>query len=344
MLFSVSLLAAAVACQNALEVVAGSAVHKTLAGLVTTLPDIANLLKGTSNLTLFAPTDDAFKALNTNSPDTYKAVTSNNTLLAQVLTYHVLPGVVFDPAIAKARNFVKTGLAASTLRADVALPAVTLYFGLGKAMVTSSAKVSNGVVHIIDAVMTPPMSASKTAVAAGLTRLVAALTKVKFVETVDGAKDITILAPTNAAFEALDAFAAANNLTITDAILSAVLNLHIIPGTAYSTDLVGLPQPLSLKSAYNEVAVTGTANAEGVKLSGPDNKTPGTVTTADVLIEGGVVHVIDTVLLPTLSTIKAGAIIPPTLPSSSKPQATGLANSAVSIGASLLSVMLFCLN
>ena len=57
--------------------------------------------------------------------------------------------------------------------------------------------------HIIDTVLTLPESDADTAIAAGLSGLAGALTSAKLVDTVDSLSDVTIFAPSNAAFEAI---------------------------------------------------------------------------------------------------------------------------------------------
>ena len=284
--------------QTALDVVGSSPVHTTLAKLATSLPPITDVLKSAGPLTLFAPTDDAFHKLKSSDAALFDAVTTDAALLSTVLQYHVLAGTAFDPATASGQSFVKTANG-ENLGVNVNGSQVTLSFGLGKAAVTSSAKTSNGVVHIIDTVLVPPSSASKTAVAAGLTSLADALTKQKLVETVDGLKDITIFAPTNQAFTDLVAFAKANNLSLTDAVLSSTLKLHVVTGTVFSTDIVKSKGPISAKTVQGETVSVSVENGQ-VLVSGAGNKKPAKVVTADVLIKGGVVHVIDTVLLPKL--------------------------------------------
>ncbi|KAI8903974.1 FAS1 domain-containing protein [Gorgonomyces haynaldii] len=286
--------------QSILDVVAGSKDHTTLAKLATSLPAIVDVLKSAGPLTLFGPTDAAFDKLSKEKPDLFKAVTSDSALLAQVLQYHVIAGVAFDPTKAPARSFPKTALG-SVVRADVG-DKVTLAFGLGTSTVTASVTASNGVVHVVDSVLIPPtQKASEVAVAAGLTSLANALVGQKLVETVDGVKGATIFAPTNKAFDDLTAFAKANNLTLTDAILKSTLTLHVVPSVVYSTDIAAAKAPIAAKTA-NGANVQVSLSGKDVLVSGPGNKAAAKVVIADVLYNNGVIHVIDTVLLPDLST------------------------------------------
>jgi uncharacterized surface protein with fasciclin (FAS1) repeats len=177
-------------------------------------------------LTLFAPNDAAFMKLD---KATVNAVSTNNTLLASVLTYHVIAGVAFDPNTVEPTSFPITASGLS-IGVTVASSNDKIAFGIGSSNVVGSVSASNGVVHVVDTVLIPLSSASKTAVDAKLTQLVASLQNVQLVEAVDGAKIVTIFAPTDKAFENLIAFAKENKLEITDALLADVLKLHVVPG------------------------------------------------------------------------------------------------------------------
>ena len=290
-----TLLFASAFAQTALEIVAGSSVHKTLASLASGLPEIVDVLKSSGPFTLFAPTDAAFNALDA---ATLEAVQKDATLLANVLKYHVIPGTAFDPAGAPAKSFPVTALS-KPVGVSVKDGQVELSFGLSTAKVTSSVKASNGIVHIVDHVLVPPPSASKIAAAANLTELIAALQKVNLVDTVDQAKDITIFAPTNEAFANLATFAAANNLEITNSLLEEVLKLHVIPGVVTSVDIS--KQPSTTAKALSGKDVSIMVEGGKVMVKGDGNAKAGAVVVADVLYENGIIHVIDTVLLPNLS-------------------------------------------
>jgi uncharacterized surface protein with fasciclin (FAS1) repeats len=290
-----SLFFAAVFAKTALEVVLQSPVHKTLAALAGTLPEIVTVLQSEGPLTLFAPTDDAFAKLD---PAVTKAVTSDPKLLGDVLKYHVLAGTAFEPS-STARQFVTTAVG-ETLRVDVSQGKVNLAFGLGTSSVSASVKTSNGIVHVVDTVLIAPKSASATAVDAKLTKLVAALQKVTLVETVDGLKDVTIFAPVDKAFEALERAADVTNLDITNTLLTEILTTHVVPSVVYSTDV------MAKKSLRNVNTVSGNKinvsfRRGNVFVRGPGNFFPAKVVVADVLIDGGVVHLIDNVILPTLN-------------------------------------------
>ncbi|MGV9006119.1 MAG: fasciclin domain-containing protein [Brevundimonas sp.] len=129
-----------------------------------------------------------------------------------------------------------------------------------------------------------------TAVAAGaFNTLVAAVTAAGLVDTLKGAGPFTVFAPTDEAFAALPAG------TVDDLVkpenkdkLTAILTLHVLSGAVHAADIAG--KTLAPVSVNGEaLAVDGT---DGVTVNGAK------VVTADIACTNGVIHVIDTVLLP----------------------------------------------
>jgi uncharacterized surface protein with fasciclin (FAS1) repeats len=131
-----------------------------------------------------------------------------------------------------------------------------------------------------------------TAVAAGdFKTLVAAVQAAGLVDTLKGAGPFTVFAPTDEAFAKLPAG------TVEDLLkpenkdkLVAILTYHVVPGAVMSSSLAG--QKLDVKTVQGQtVHIDGT---KGVKVNNA------TVTTADIEASNGVIHVIDTVLLPKM--------------------------------------------
>lgn len=81
---------------------------------------------------------------------------------------------------------------------------------------------TGGVVHVIDRVLTVPANVSTTAVDAGLSDTAGALMQANLVSAIDNAKDLTIFAPNNAAFEAIGS--ALPNVTMQQ--LAGILEYH----------------------------------------------------------------------------------------------------------------------
>ena len=137
----------------------------------------------------------------------------------------------------------------------------------------------------------------QTAVGAGtFNTLVAAVKAAGLVETLQGKGPFTVFAPTDAAFAKLPAGTVENLLANPDK-LAKILTYHVVPGKVMAADIV------KAKRATPKTANGGTLNVvvnDGRVLVNDAN-----VVTADVVASNGIIHVIDTVLLPT-SPAKVG--------------------------------------
>jgi len=130
-----------------------------------------------------------------------------------------------------------------------------------------------------------------TAIAAGnFTTLAAALTAAGLVDTLKGAGPFTVFAPTDAAFAALPAG------TVEDLLkpenkdkLIAILTYHVIAGKVMSTDLSEGLKAKTVNGAEVTITLDGGAKVNGVVIS-----------TADIAVSNGVIHVIDSVILPPM--------------------------------------------
>jgi len=130
-----------------------------------------------------------------------------------------------------------------------------------------------------------------TAISAGSFKtLVAAVQAAGLVDTLKGPGPFTVFAPTDAAFAALPAGTVETLLKPENkARLVAVLTYHVVPGKIMSKDLAGkISNPKTVEG--QTLAVDGTGATVKVNQA--------TVTKADIVADNGVIHVIDTVLLP----------------------------------------------
>merc|ERR1712087_432396 len=147
---------------------------------------------------------------------------------------------------------------------------------------------TNGVVHIIDIVLARTEFRSIVDLAVGrddLSTLVSALTTANLVDTLSGDGPFTVLAPTNNAFAAI---VVPSNVTV----LTSVLLYHVIGASVLSTDLSsGL-----IVNTLNGQSVTALV-ADGVFFYDSNGRTS-QVQEADIIGTNGVIHVVDTVLLP----------------------------------------------
>lgn len=127
-----------------------------------------------------------------------------------------------------------------------------------------------------------------TAVAAGsFTTLVAAVKAAGLVDTLKGAGPFTVFAPTDDAFKKLPA-GTVEGLLADVPKLTQVLTYHVVPGAVMSSDITGPISPATVQGGTLKIDPS-----QGVKVN------DATVTQADIKADNGVIHAIDTVLLPS---------------------------------------------
>lgn len=134
--------------KDIVDTAVGAGSFKTLVEAVKAA-ELVPVLKGKGPFTVFAPTDEAFKKI---PAETLQALLKDKKALAEVLTYHVVPGTV------KAADVVKVTSAKSVQGGEIKVEVVG-----GKVKLNGSATViktdietSNGVIHVIDTVILPP--------------------------------------------------------------------------------------------------------------------------------------------------------------------------------------------
>jgi len=107
---------------------------------------LVDVLKGDGPFTVFAPTDEAFAAL---PAGTIEALLADIPTLTAILTYHVVPGAVLSTDLTE-------GMMAATVNGQEVT--ITLANGVqvdGANVVAADIVASNGVIHVIDAVILP---------------------------------------------------------------------------------------------------------------------------------------------------------------------------------------------
>ncbi len=248
------------------------------AGLVETL-------KGEGPFTVFAPTDEAFAKLPREVlADLLKP--ENKSKLADVLTYHVVAGKVLAADVVKLKNAATV----NGQRVDIRVVEGTVSIDGAKVTKTDIA-CSNGVIHVIDTVIVPSAAnLVETAQRAGtFGTLIAAAKAAGLAETLMKDGPFTILAPTDEAFAKLPAGTVADLLKPENKEkLAGILKLHVISGRVYADQVVKLTEAPTLAGRKLPVA----ASRDGVTIGGAK------VSATDVEAKNGVIHVIDTVILP----------------------------------------------
>jgi transforming growth factor-beta-induced protein len=263
------------------EVAASAGAFTTLLGAAEAAGFVETLSNG-GPFTLFAPTDAAFSAL---PEPVLRAILGDRDLLGRVLAHHVVPGRL-EAAQVLGRTRLET-VNGTTL--DVRLESGAAFVGDAR-IVETDLVATNGVLHVIDAVLLPEAVldlATTAAVAGGFETLLAAVRAAGLEGALAGPGPFTVFAPTDAAFAALPPGTVEGLLADPEA-LRAVLLYHVVPGAVRAADVVGLTSAPTLNGASLRITVTnGEVRIEGAR-----------VVAADIEASNGVIHVIDAVLIP----------------------------------------------
>ena len=260
----------------------------TAGGLVDTL-------KGAGPFTVFAPTDDAFAKLPAGTVEGLLKPENLETL-KNILLYHVMPGAVMAADVVTLDGkSADTAFAGNAIAISVKDGSVFLNETV-QVIITDIAT-SNGVIHVIDTVLLPPAKLANivdTAVADGrFTTLVAAVTAGGLVDTLVGEGPFTVFAPTDEAFATLPAGTVEGLLKPENLeTLKNILLYHVVPGTVMAADVV------TLDGKTADTAFAGNAIAISVKDGKVFLNDTVQVIITDIATSNGVIHVIDTVLLP----------------------------------------------
>ncbi|MEW6178842.1 MAG: fasciclin domain-containing protein [Chloroflexota bacterium] len=245
------------------------------AGLVETLT-------GEGPFTVFAPTDEAFAKLPAGTLDELLKP-ENKQQLTDILLYHVVPGKVMAADVSDG------------LIADTALgTSVFFKLDMGKAyineaeIIITDIEASNGVIHVIDTVILPK-DIVDAAVFNKFETLVAAVQASELVETLKGEGPFTVFAPTDEAFAKLPAGTLDELLKPENKQqLTNILLYHVVAGRVLAEDVVNLSE-------------ADTALGQKVTIKVEDGKVfinDAQVILTDIKTTNGVIHVIDTVILP----------------------------------------------
>merc|ERR1712176_1313558 len=264
----------------------------SLNDLVGNYPDFAATLACWEDVTILAPSNDALETLMNSDAG---SMLDNDEFVQSLLRYHVLNGTVYSSNITQTPIFAPTYLNSSmysnvtggqVVAAQMEDGEAQFVSGLKQVSTVSEANVNytNGVVHIIDEVLMIPGNLTSTAQNANLTAFLGAASNASVAETLLGSEDLTIFAPSNSAFQ--DIGSLTGNLT--KDMLADILSYHVIEGTvAYSSDLSNT----SLTTLQGDDVEITIANGSVMVNNA-------TVTNANILFAGGVIHVIDQVLNP----------------------------------------------
>lgn len=268
----------------------------------------AGVAAALTDVTVFAPNDDAFNAL-------FKALGVSGVddlsveQLTAVLTYHVVAGQVDAKAAIGVAN--GDGVAAALGGSlDLTLDGKDLMVDAAT-VIEADIMAADGIIHEIDAVLLPDLIDVITT-DKELTTLTAAVLAADsddpspdLVGTLAGG-EFTVLAPTDAAFGEL---LSANKLADLDAVVDAlgglggltdVLLYHVLPGSVDSTAVIGLDGMSATTAGGGDIDIDvvkgGVVINQGVTALGGTNDA--NVVVVDILTSNGIIHKMDRVIAP----------------------------------------------
>jgi transforming growth factor-beta-induced protein len=262
---------------------------KTLAAALGAA-DLVSTLKGPGPFTVFAPTDEAFAKLPAGTVESL-LTPENKGRLAGILTYHVVAGKVLAKQVVGLKGAKTVNGQRVDIKTDNAIVMVD-----GAQVVTTDVQCDNGVIHIIDSVLLPSdKSIPEVAIAAEkFTTLIAAVKAAGLADVLSGPGPFTVFAPTDEAFAKLPTSAVQDLLKPENKQkLADILKYHVVAGRVYSEGVVGLKTANSIAG----LPISVNVNIDGVKMN--NSKFLAT----DIDASNGVIHVIDSVLMPPAKSV-----------------------------------------
>ncbi len=242
------------------------------AGLVDTL-------KSPGPFTVFAPTDEAFAKL---PKETLQSLLANPDQLAAVLKYHVVAGRFTSGEI------LQVSSATTALGQEIRFKSNEgMKFGTAD-LIQKDLAASNGVIHAIDTVQIPTEDIIEVARSAGSFKtLLVALDVAQLTSVLRAEGPFTVFAPTDEAFAKLPK-GTVEALLKDKAKLSSILTYHVLPGRFMAGDVVNLSEGKTVQGQSVKIDVSSGVTVDSAR-----------VVKTDVPATNGVIHVIDTVLLPS---------------------------------------------
>ncbi len=303
-----------------LPVASAASTNPLLSTLVAavTAAGLGDTLDTTQDITVFAPVNDAFAKIDKATLDALLADPTGD--LTQILTYHVVAGRIAPDALVGSH----TTLQGSDLTVEGMGDAYTVN-GTSN-IICGNVQTANATVYLLDGVLLPPApsgspAASMMAGAFGpacsalpaegagsaaemadlpvasaastnplLSTLVTAVTAAGLVDTLDTTQDITVFAPTNDAFAALDKATLDAAMADPKGLLTQVLTYHVVAGRITPETLAGTHTTLQ----GSDLTVEGSG--ETFTVNGTSNIICGNVETANATV-----YILDGVLLPPMA-------------------------------------------
>ncbi|KAI1802489.1 Fasciclin-domain-containing protein [Daldinia bambusicola] len=265
----------------------------SLNALLESNSQIAQSLNRLQNVTILAPSNEAFSVLTSNKDSAL--LLANSDYVRALLNYHILNGTHYNESFGNDATFIPTLLTNNTytnvtggqvVEARLHDNNVTFFSALKEnaTIVTPNVNFTGGTIHIIDSLLTIPQNLLETLSNVNLTAAEGAISTAKLTDSVVDTRDITIFAPNNDAFNAIGSIV--GNLTSDE--LASIVGYHVVNGSVnYSTDFQNTTLTTVNGQDITITVVNGTVYANSAKITVPD-----------ILLENGVIHVVDQVLNP----------------------------------------------
>jgi uncharacterized surface protein with fasciclin (FAS1) repeats len=258
----------------------------TLAQAVQT-SDLLNTLDEEGPYTVFAPSDEVFANYTGYTVDQL-LLEENREILNKILKYHTITGRIMS-------SDLKDGQATATVQGEKVIIQTEDGIKVNDAHITTAdLEADNGVIHIIDKVLLPLSMQEKTiaqlAIADDrLSTLVEALKADNLVKTLQSKGPFTVFAPTNEAFAALPEGTVESLLEPENKeILASLLSYHVVTNSLMAEDLTTGTNLISVQGEPLKIAIT----EQNTAVAGA------TVISPNIKASNGVVHVVNTVMIP----------------------------------------------
>ncbi len=263
---------------------------KTLAAALNAA-GLVDTLKGKGPFTVFAPTDAAFAKLPKGTVETLLKP-ENKALLTSILTFHVVSGNVTADKVTK----LTSADTVNGQRVSIAVKDGKVSLEGQSTVTATDIKASNGVIHVIDTVLMPSTKniIATATEASSFTTLLAAIDAAGLKAALEGDGPFTVFAPSDAAFAKLPAGTVENLLKPEnkDQLIS-ILKYHVISGRVFADQAVKMKE-----SSKTLQGSTFNIKVKDGKVTIGNSKAMAGVVSTDIESSNGVIHVIDTVLMP----------------------------------------------
>ncbi|KAL8855085.1 MAG: hypothetical protein Q9221_000282 [Calogaya cf. arnoldii] len=277
--------------------------------LLTSYGDIYANLSFQSDVTILAPTDEAFNKIPYSSlGPAFEA--NQSQIIRSILQYHILPGLhpaggyngsfTFDKTWLQNNSYtnVTGGQVVGGVQQAGNVNVFTSGLGTRSTLVTPDLVFRGGIVHVIDNFLIPPQNFIQTVPQFNLTAAGGAFENTSLAEYANSQRDLTIFVPRNAAFQALGGTLE----SMPSSQLQRLLDYHIVNSSTvlYSNNLPN-GTVLRTRSGQN-LTITFASNSLFVNQA--------RMLQQDLLLSNGVMHVIDNFLDPDAPSVTANPEIP----------------------------------